>query len=366
MTNQSLAPVGPMEWNMMKDQAAMLLETGFLPEAIKTPQQAVAIMLKGRELGIPPMYALSNIAVIKGKPTANAELMLALIYRDHGDDAVVPVQAESGDTQATFLYKRRSWGNHLKFSFTIETARKAGITSNPTWGKYPAAMLRARCISAIARFAFPDSIGGMYTPEEMGAEETFTEDGDHRIMARPEDMVPRIIEEPGVSAGLFNPLDLEENQPGFIDDPWVIGEILPEDRLTSPNDEMLSALRGPRLTPGEEGLRSVRAEPELFSGAGTEEAEEEEVGIAWTWDMFASELWDHLTSLGAAEKLRNTVMDLIYKDLERDGAREDPAVLSQVIAEVRSWNKLQDVTLFATELANKRRTSTQEAHGARR
>jgi hypothetical protein len=31
-------------------------------------------------------------------------------------------------------------------------------------------MLRARCISAVARMAFPDSIGGMYTAEELGAE----------------------------------------------------------------------------------------------------------------------------------------------------------------------------------------------------
>jgi hypothetical protein len=37
------------------------------------------------------------------------------------------------------------------------------------WQKYPDAMLRARCISAAARLAFPDIIGGMYTPEEIGA-----------------------------------------------------------------------------------------------------------------------------------------------------------------------------------------------------
>jgi hypothetical protein len=30
-------------------------------------------------------------------------------------------------------------------------------------------MLRARCLSAVARMAFPDSIGGMYSPDELGA-----------------------------------------------------------------------------------------------------------------------------------------------------------------------------------------------------
>jgi hypothetical protein len=143
-----------------------LLPTGFLPATIKTPEQALAIMLKGQELGIPAMYALSNITVIQGKPTANAELMLALIYRDHGDDAI-DVE-ETTNTACTISYKRRKATARRSYTYTIEDARKAGLTSQ-TWQKYPAAMLRARCISAVARYAFPDTIAGMYTPEELGA-----------------------------------------------------------------------------------------------------------------------------------------------------------------------------------------------------
>ena len=97
MAEKSLATVGapatslpsPAEWANIFDMAEKLVPTGFLPESIKTPAQAAAVMLKGRELGIPPMYALSNIAVIKGKPTCGAELMLALIYRDHGDNGLL-------------------------------------------------------------------------------------------------------------------------------------------------------------------------------------------------------------------------------------------------------------------------------------
>lgn len=170
MASTELAPrqhgsVSQSDWQIIREQAASLVPTGFLPAAIKTPEQAVAIILKGRELGIPPMYALSNIAVIQGKPAANAELMLALIYRDHGDDAIQFVEATS--KQAVISYKRRSWRERQTFAFTIEDARTAGL-SGGNWSKYPGAMLRARCISAVARLAFPDSIGGMYTPEELG------------------------------------------------------------------------------------------------------------------------------------------------------------------------------------------------------
>jgi hypothetical protein len=167
MSNE-LATLDTNQWEVMKQQAKMLVNTGFLPDAIKTPEQAVAIMLTGRELGLPTMYALNNIAVIKGKPAANAAVMLSLIYRDHGDDAAKWDDDATNDKVATLLYKRRTWTEYKRHTFTIEDARTAGLAGNATWKLYPGAMLRARCISAVARMAFPDSIGGMYTPEELG------------------------------------------------------------------------------------------------------------------------------------------------------------------------------------------------------
>jgi hypothetical protein len=132
-------------------------------------------MQKGKELGIAPMYAMSNIAVIQGKPTANSELMLALIYRDHGDDAVV--FEESTAERCTVSFKRRNAQRRGQFTFTMQEARTAGLTGG-NWQKYPAAMLRARCVSAVARMGFPDSVGGMYTPEELGQ----SEDGEGEIV----------------------------------------------------------------------------------------------------------------------------------------------------------------------------------------
>lgn len=171
MTTQALTPTSnhliSLPLGELYQLGKTLLPTGFLPSTIKTAEQAVAIMLKGQELRIPPMYALSNIVVIQGKPAANAELMLALIYRDHGDDAIT--FTETAATGATISYKRRSWKQRQTFTFTAADAKTAGL-SGGNWSKYPAAMLRARCISAVARLAFPDTIGGMYTPEELGAD----------------------------------------------------------------------------------------------------------------------------------------------------------------------------------------------------
>lgn len=178
MADTQLATVqtipSPAEWKNIFEMASALVPTGFLPDSIKTPAQAAAVMLKGRELGIPPMYALSNIVVIKGKPTCGAELMLALIYRDHGDTAIQ--FPESTNQKCTIAYRRRGWDKPLTYSFTIQDAQAAGLASGPTWKNYPAAMLRARCISAVARMAFADSIGGMYGYEELGAPVTVVDD----------------------------------------------------------------------------------------------------------------------------------------------------------------------------------------------
>lgn len=156
------------DWETMLSMSEVLVKSGMLPAQIKTAASAVAIIQKGIELGIQPMYALSNIVNIQGKPTANAELMLALIYRDHGDGAVT--FTETSNTACEIAYARRSWKQPRFYTFTIEDAKQAGLLSNQTWQKYPAAMLRARCASAVARMAFPDSIGGLYTAEELGAE----------------------------------------------------------------------------------------------------------------------------------------------------------------------------------------------------
>lgn len=42
------------EWKMLKEQATMAVKSGFLPRAVDTPEKAIVIALKGRELGIPP------------------------------------------------------------------------------------------------------------------------------------------------------------------------------------------------------------------------------------------------------------------------------------------------------------------------
>lgn len=157
----------PTSFSEMQNQAKTLVASGLLPEAIKRPEQAIAIMQKGAELGIPPMQAFSHIHIIKGKPTMSAELMLAQIYKGCPNAVINYLEL---DEKKCVIEAIRPGHKPARFGFSMGDAEKAGLLSNQTWKKYPRAMLRSRCISEMARSLFPDCISGVsYTAEELGA-----------------------------------------------------------------------------------------------------------------------------------------------------------------------------------------------------
>ena len=157
----------PQTWDIMRQQAQTLLMSGFLPSSIKKPEQAIAIMLKGREIGIPAMQALSQINVIQGKPTVSAELMMALIYRSFPD---AKINFEQLDDKGCVILAQRPGGKFQRFAFTETDAKAAQLLSKDNWKKYPRAMYRSRAVSEMARSLFPDALMGCsYTPEELGA-----------------------------------------------------------------------------------------------------------------------------------------------------------------------------------------------------
>lgn len=156
------------EFQTMERLAQMALKSGYLPASIKSVEQAVLIMLKGRELGIQPMQAFAGIQVIQGKPTVSPELMLSLIYSRVKGAIVDYVRT---DETGCWIEARRPGGKVAQFCFTMEDAKRAELVRKGPWINFPAAMCRARCISAMARALFPDAIAGAsYIPEEIEAQ----------------------------------------------------------------------------------------------------------------------------------------------------------------------------------------------------
>jgi hypothetical protein len=155
----------PTTFDGMMHQAEVLVKSGLLPTEIKTAAAAAAIMLTGRELGIPTMQSFRGIYVVRGKPSLSAQLMAALIRRAGHDFHVDQLT----DTCCQITFARRG-GKPFVHTFTIDDAQAAGLTTGTSaemYRKYAKAMLFSRCMSAGARIEMSDVIAGMYTPEEL-------------------------------------------------------------------------------------------------------------------------------------------------------------------------------------------------------
>lgn len=165
----------PQEFQMLKEMGSMAVKSGLLPVAVNTSEKAVIIILKGRELGLAPMLALSHISVINGKPCMSAELMLSMIYKNV-PRAVINIVSTT-DSECVIMAQRPG-GAPTEFAFRKSDAEKAQLLGKGPWKSYPTAMYRARTISAMARALFPDAINGVsYTAEELGAEVEISDDG---------------------------------------------------------------------------------------------------------------------------------------------------------------------------------------------
>ena len=165
-TTNDLLTVATQTDTMLK-LATAIVKGGLIPSAIKTPEAALGVLLKGRELGLAPMQSFDSIDVIQGKPTLKPQAMLALIY---SSPIYGSFRVDSSDDKAATVTMARRGGKPHGETFTMADAKALGLSDKANWKSQPATMLKWRAVSACARVVFPDVIQGMYTPEEIGQE----------------------------------------------------------------------------------------------------------------------------------------------------------------------------------------------------
>jgi hypothetical protein len=161
------------EWEMMKDQATYLIRSKLLPGYLDTAEKVIVVYLQGKDLGLTMMQSVRSIYVVDGKPSLSAELMSALVMRNLPGSVLRPVKISN--LKVTYEAKRPEWDKPITYSFSMEDAKTAELSGKGPWKKYPMAMMRSRCVSAICKVAFPDIVLGFYTPEELDVE--VNEDG---------------------------------------------------------------------------------------------------------------------------------------------------------------------------------------------
>ena len=175
----------------IKDLAILEKAAGYIAKSglfgVKSPDQAMALMLVAKSEGRNPFEAARDYHIIQGRPTLKAETMLARFQQAGGTVKWL----KSTDTEAVAEFSHPQGGS-LTITWTIDRAQKAGLANKDNWKSYPAQMLRARCVSEGVRAVFPGACAGMYTPEEVQdmAPEKPAEEAEIRFADEPEKPEP--------------------------------------------------------------------------------------------------------------------------------------------------------------------------------
>src|SRR4051794_40931079 len=138
--------------------------------------QAVVKILAGRELGIGPFAAMSDIHLVDGTPVVGARILAALVRQSSVYDYKV---VEWTNERCSIDFYRHGEKLEPTVTFTDEDAKRAeldkpradGTPSSHT--RFPRNMKFARAMSNGVGLHCPDLTAGtpVYTPEELGVED---------------------------------------------------------------------------------------------------------------------------------------------------------------------------------------------------
>lgn len=166
------------------DYADRLACSALIPDVYQgKPANILWAIEYGRTLGLSTMAAINGVNVIKGKPTASAALISALVRRA-GHKMRVGYDGTSmtgwaeivriDDPEFTF---RSEWNLDRAVEAElckVKDGKPFAVDSKGNtlpWKKFYPSMVKARAITEVARDACEEVLFGLhYTPEELGAE----------------------------------------------------------------------------------------------------------------------------------------------------------------------------------------------------
>jgi len=118
----------------------------------------------GMELGLQPMQAMQNIAVINGRPALWGDAVIALVRSSPLCEYIY--ETDDGET-ATCRVKRRGEEEQFR-TFSQLEAKAAGLAGKQgPWTQYPKRMRQLRARAFALRDVFPDVLRGMPMAEEL-------------------------------------------------------------------------------------------------------------------------------------------------------------------------------------------------------
>jgi len=157
--------LSPQTFEQAMKFSHMLAESDLVPKDFKgKPGNCLIAMQWGSELGLKPLQALSNIAVVNGRAALWGDAVIALVRSSPLCEYVQ--ESDDGHT-ATCRAKRRGESEQV-VTFSMDDAKQAGLAGKQgPWTQYPKRMRQMRARAFALRDVFPDVLRGMPVAEEV-------------------------------------------------------------------------------------------------------------------------------------------------------------------------------------------------------
>lgn len=155
----------PRNFEGLYRMASIMAESGLMPKGIDTAPAVFVAVQMGLEVGLSPMQAVQNIAVINNRPCMWGDAVLALV-RASGllEDFDETIDGET----ATCTAVRKGQTKPIIRKFSMADAKQAELTSKSgPWKQYPKRMLQMRARSWALRDGFGDVLKGLHVAEEV-------------------------------------------------------------------------------------------------------------------------------------------------------------------------------------------------------
>lgn len=142
-------------------------QSSFCPAAYRNkPAEVYLAMAYGSQIGLNPLLAVQNIAVVNGKPSVYGDALTAIAQGHHETKVYEDGYKEDGTAFCHIVRESAKGTRDIYREFSVEDAKTAGLWGQNTWKKYPQRMLLWRARGWAIRDAFADVLMGLWSTEE--------------------------------------------------------------------------------------------------------------------------------------------------------------------------------------------------------
>ncbi len=164
-TKTTTFDLSPQTFDQALTFSQYLADSDMVPKDYKgKPGNCLIAMQWGAEVGLKPLQALQNLAVINGRPALWGDSVIAIVRGSPLCEYVI--ETDDGQT-ATCKVKRRGEPEQIR-TFSMDDARAAGLAGKQgPWTQFPKRMRQMRARAFALRDVFPDVLRGLPVAEEI-------------------------------------------------------------------------------------------------------------------------------------------------------------------------------------------------------